>query len=242
MTSEMDEAKAAGTIGEYRAQAGIFTLLGRALEHEVDEAFLELLRTRLRAPLAEAGVELPDDMVNGQTAEVLEQLAVEFTGLFVAPGAISPYASVFETGAMAQEPSSRVNRWYTEAGFEFRRMLSGEFPDHVGTMLRFVAELYSAEADCWERGDDVAAGEIKVRRERFLLEELGGWVPGWCRIAASVAGHPFYERMLDLTGRVLWEELTLIAPPRRLRELSDLNARRPARLESSPEFRKASGL
>lgn len=242
MTLEMKKAETAKMIEENRAQAGIFTLLGRSLEYEVDEAFLELLRTTLREPLAEAGVELPDDLLHGPSAEVLEHLAVEFTGLFVAPGAISPYASVFETGAMAQEPSSRVNRWYTEAGFEFRRMLSGEFPDHVGTMLRFVAALYSAEADCLERGDDVAAEETKVRRERFLLEEVGGWVPGWCRIAASVAGHPFYERMLDLTGRVLWEELSMIAPPRRLRELSDLNARRPARLESSPEFRKASGL
>lgn len=242
MMSKNDKAGTGEKIEEYRAQAGVFTLLGRVLEHEVDETFLDLLRTTLREPLDEAGVVLPEDMLSGDPAAVADKLAVEFTALFVAPGAISPYASVFETGAMAQEPSSRVNRWYTDAGFEFTRIFSGEFPDHVGTMLRFVAEQFNAEADALESGDDHKAEEIKVRRERFLLEELGGWAPSWCRIAASVANHPFYEGILGLTERVLWEELSLIAPARRLRELSELNARRPARLDASPEYRKASGL
>lgn len=242
MMSKNETVEIGQTIEECRAQAGVFTLLGRALEHEVDSVFLALLRTTLKDPLGEAGVALPDDMQFGEPEQVLETLAVEFTGLFVAPGAISPYASVFEHGAMAQEPTSRVNRWYEEAGFEFRRVLSGEFPDHVGTMLQFVAAQFNAEADALDQGDAARAEEAKVRRERFLLEELGGWAPGWCRTAASVAGHPFYERMLSLTERVLWEELSLIAPARRLRELSELNARRPTRLDSSPEFRKASGL
>lgn len=229
-------------IGECKGQSALFRLLGRVLESEVDSALLELLRTTLREPLADVGLELPEDVLAGDPAAVLPTLEVEFTGLFVQPGAISPYASVFETGALFQEPCNRVAGWYREAGFRFQHVYSGEFPDHVGTMLVFVGTQFAAEADALESGDAAAAEAARVRRERFLIEEVGPWAPAWCRIAASVANHSFYAGVLALAERVVWEELSVIAPPRRLRELAEKNSRRPARLDASPEFRKASGL
>jgi len=160
----------------------------------------------------------------------------------VQPGAISPYASVFINGAMSQEPADRAARWYAEAGFAYRNVYSGEFPDHIGTMLAFVAVLFDRQAAALEQGDMTAADDWRVRRERFLLEEVGPWAVGWCRYARQAARHPFYAAMLDLTERVVWEELSLIAPPRRLKDLTQANARRPASFASSPDFRKASGL
>jgi TorA maturation chaperone TorD len=229
-------------LDECRAQSGLFRLLARTLEYEVDEAFLERLRGELREPLAESDAEVPDDIVSGDPKIVIENLAVEYTALFVQPGAISPYASVFETGSMFQEQCDRAARWYQENGFTFKHRFSGEFPDHAGTMLAFVSALFEREAEALEKEDEEGAESIRQARERFLIEEIGGWMPGWCKVAAQAAQHSFYERMLRLTERVLWDELTQAVPPRRMRELTEKNARGPTVIKKDPGFRKASGL
>ncbi|CAA6603666.1 hypothetical protein MTBLM1_110017 [Rhodospirillaceae bacterium LM-1] len=227
---------------ECKAQSALFRLLARTLEYEVDEAFLERLRGELQEPLAESGAPVPQDMLDGDANEIIANLAVEYTALFVQPGAISPYASVFETGSMAQVQCDRATRWYQENGFAFKHRYSGEFPDHVGTMLAFVSALFEREANALEQGDEALAEEIRQSRERFLIEEIGGWAPGWAKVAAQAAQHPFYEHMLNLTERVLWDELTQIVPPRRMRELTEKNARGPTVIKKDPGFRKASGL
>lgn len=225
---------------ECRAQAGLFALLARCLESEIDDRFLAALRNELCQPLAEVGVDPAD--LDGEPELVLGETAVEFTALFVAPGAASPYASAFQTGALFQEPADRVARWYADNGFVFRNAHSGEFPDHIGTMLAFVGKLYEAEAAALAGGRVEAARDVRDRRGRFLVEELGSWGPGWCRVAAAVAHHPFYRQILALTEQVLWEELSNLVSARKLRDLNTVNARGPARMPLNPDYRKASGL
>ncbi len=227
---------------ECKAQAALFKLLARSFEYEVDNDFLEHLKGELCDPLAESGAELPEDMMADDPEKVIADLAVEFTALFVQPGAISPYASVFQTGSMFQQQCDRAANWYRENGFVFKHRYSGEFPDHAGTMLSFVSALFEREAQALEGGDEEKAEDVRQSRERFLIEEMGEWIPGWCKVAAQAAQHPFYERMLNLTERVLWDELTQIVPPRRMRELTEKNARGPTVIKKDPGFRKASGL
>jgi TorA maturation chaperone TorD len=143
---------------------------------------------------------------------------------------------------MFQDPCDRAAHWYKENGFVFKHRYSGEFPDHAGTMLAFVSALFEREAQALENGSEDDAETIRQSRERFLIEEMGGWTPGWTRVAAKAAQHPFYQRMLDLTERVLWDELTQIVPPRRMRELTEKNAKGPTVIKKDPGFRKASGL
>jgi TorA maturation chaperone TorD len=173
---------------------------------------------------------------------LIETLAEEFTGLFVAPGCISPYASVFETGCMYKEPADRAFEAYREAGWEYQRRMSGEFPDHIGTMLGFCGLLADAEAESLVAGELRRADELKGMRERFLVDQLGSWAPGWCHLAAEAALHPFYQGVLNLTEALLWSELAQIVDRRRMRELAELNRREPKRLDYDADFRKASGL
>ena len=123
--------------------------------------------------------------------------------MFVAPGGIAPYASVFETGRMFQEPADRALAAYRQAGWDFRQIHSGEFPDHIGTMLAFLARLFEAENASLEQGGREEAESWKALRERFLLEELGPWAPGWCRRARKFALHEFYVHVLNLAEAAL---------------------------------------
>ena len=231
-----------GRAAECAATAGLYHLLGRCLEEEVDADFLALLKGPLRPALSEIGLVLDDSLLQSDTADGLENLAEEFTALFVAPGAVSPYRSVFEKGRNFQEPCDDAIAAYRQAGLEFRNRYSGEFPDHVGVMLGFVGWLAEREAESLEAADGVAAEAWRARREAFLLEQLGPWAPGWCRRARILAQHVFYRQVLELTERVLWHDLRALGDRRRLKELERLNRRAPVRLDYDADFRKASGL
>ncbi len=227
---------------ECDALAGLYRFLGRCLEEEVDADFLALLTGPLRPALTEIGLVLDDSLVQSDAAAFLASTAEEFTALFVAPGAVSPYRSVFEKGRNFQEPCDEAIAAYRQAGLEFQNRYSGEFPDHVGVMLGFVGWLAEREAESLGVADEVAADAWRVRRETFLLEQLGPWAPGWCRRARILAQHAFYRQVLELTERVLWHDLQALADRRRFKELERLNRRAPVRLDYDADFRKASGL
>jgi TorA maturation chaperone TorD len=237
-TAGVAESRAA----ECRAKAGLYGLLARILEEEIDQPLLDTLRGPLREPLAEAGVDPGPDFFGGDPGRLIEALAEEYAALFVVPGAVKPFASVFETGALFGKPCDKVAAAYREAGYEFRRRHSGEFPDHIGTMLGFVGRMLTDEAAALERGDEAATESCRKRREDFVVEHLGRWGPGWCHRARTAARHPFYAQVLGLAEKVLWEDISAAAGPRRLHKLAQLNGRPVKRLKYNAEFRKASGL
>tara|TARA_R110002167_G_scaffold213760_6_gene418378 strand:+ start:3888 stop:4646 length:759 start_codon:yes stop_codon:yes gene_type:complete len=230
-------------IDELEAQAGLYRLCGRLLEGEIDSPLLALLRGELREPLAEAGVITDTSFIEDSEEELLERLAQEYTGLLVAPGAAMPYASVFETGRMFQEPADRAEKAYRAAGWVFNNQLSGEFPDHVGVMLSFHAIQLQAQADACRVGDDEAAKSIEERSTGFLIEQVGSWVPGWCRMAAKASYEPFYQQLLTLVEQSLWVDLSAaVGSNEGLKKLAELNRREPPKLDYDADFRKASGL
>jgi putative dimethyl sulfoxide reductase chaperone len=230
------------SIAEREALAGLYRLVARCLEDEPDPALLRLLRGELREPLAEAGWHLTEEFLADPEDALLEALAIEYTGLFVAPGGVCPYASVFETGALFREPCDRAMDAYREAGFDYRRRLSGEFPDHLGTMLGFLGHLAAEEAQSWNRGDAAAAGQARQRHDTFLREQLGPWAPNCCRRAARATLTPFYRQLMQFTEQLLWQLLAEVADRRRFEELVALNRREPKKLDYNADFRKASGL
>ncbi len=244
MTSETITADdlAADRIEQLRAVAGLFGFFARCLEEEADANLINLIRGALRQPLAASGLIFDDEFYNVPTESLVETLAEEYTGLFVAPGCVSPYASVVETGCLFKEPADRAVAAYHLAGWDYRHRLSGEFPDHIGTMLGFYATLAQAEAESLTGGDISAADDSKARREEFLLHQLAEWGPGWCHRAAKAALHPFYRSILQMVEQALWSELEQLVDRRQLRTLAELNEREPKRLDYDADFRKASGL
>ncbi len=237
-----DPRESAEVIGELRAQAVVYRLVARLLEQEVDADLLRLLRGGLREPLASAGIAIDECALDGPEEETLERLAEEYTGLLVAPGGVSPYLSVFETGCMFREPCDRVIAAYRAAGWDYRRQYSGEFADHIGTMLGFVGILLDAQAGALERDNPAQADEIASRRIDFFTTLVAPWAPGWCQRAAAAALHPLYRQLLGFTGRLLWTDILGLVDRRQLRELQAANRREPGKLDYNADFRKASGI
>jgi len=227
---------------EVEARMAVYRLVGRCLEEEIDAGLLRLLRDSLRQPLQEAGWVLDPGFLEDPEEVVLESMAEEFTGLFVAPGGVSPYASVFETGCMYRDPSERVVTAYRQAGWDYRQRMSGEFPDHIGTMISFLGQLTATELEARQCGDLATATRARRSHDQFLVAELGPWGPGWCRRAAQAALLPFYSQLAQFTEQMLWQELAAATDRRRLKELVALNQREPKKLDYDADFRKASGI
>ncbi|MFQ5565489.1 MAG: molecular chaperone [Paracoccaceae bacterium] len=230
------------TVEVLEAQSGLYTLLGRCIESEVDADLLGLLRGALGDAVGEIGLDLGADVMNAPERQVLHTLAEEYTSLFVAPGAASPFRSVFESGRLFQTQADLAAAAYREAGFAFRNVHSGEFADHIGVMLTFVGRLLGLEAEALRDGDADAAAGWRARRERFLLRQLAPWAVGWCRRARACARHDFYRAILDIVERTVWEDASAIADVKTLKRLVAANKRPLMRPKSDPEFRKASGL
>ena len=241
--SEPDAPPAAAvSVAELQARSGLYQLLGRCLEAEVDATLLATLRGPLSVALAEIGVDLGADVRQGVPAVVLAALAEEFAGLFVVPGAVMPFRSAFETGRMFQPQSDLASAAYTEAGFAFHAHLSGEFPDHIAVMLAFVSQTLAHEAAALTAGDHAAATLWQQRRVRFLLRQIGPWAIGWCRRAGGATRHPFYRAILGLTEQVIWSDICEVADQATLKRLVTANRRPLMRQKTDPDFRKASGL
>lgn len=227
---------------EVSSLGSVFLFLGHCIEAELDADFIDLIRVDLRGPLEAAGLTFDDEFYKATSENLVEVLAEEYAALFVVPGCINPYASVFETGCMFKEAADRAIAAYHDAGWDYRRHMSGEFPDHIGTMLGFFGLLAEAEARSLAAGDISRADEYRAQRDRFLVEQLASWGPGWCRRASEAALHPFYTGLLQMTEQALWNEMEQVLDRRRLRELAELNQREPRRLDYDADFRKASGI
>lgn len=244
MASEIinDNISEKDRIEEVRGLAGMFGFFSRCIEEEADAALIDLVRGELRQPLALSGLVFDDEFYTIPTEVLVETLAEEYTGLFIAPGCVSPYASVVETGCLFKEPADRAVNAYHKAGWAYHHRMSGEFPDHIGTMLGFYANLAEAEAESLIEGNIARADDSRVQRDEFLLEQLAEWGPGWCQRAAQAALNPFYRKLLHMMEQALWFELERLVDRRRMRELAALNQREPKRLDYDADFRKASGL
>jgi TorA maturation chaperone TorD len=224
------------------ARGGLYTFLGRCLEGEVDHDLLQALRGPLGGVIDALGIDLGEDVRHGPDSAVLETLAGEYTSLLVAPGAVSPFRSVFESGRLFQPQADVAAAAYRESGFVFRNIHSGEFADHIAVMLAFMGRLFEREAAAFGAGDAGSAAVWRERRARFLLRQLASWAIGWCRRARYCAQHTFYCAILEVVEQTVWDDAAAIGDAKTLKRLAVANRRPLARQKSDPEFRKASGL
>lgn len=131
--------------------------------------------------------------------EGLQDLLVDYTRLFLAPGAnaAKPYASVWlEEGGGPPGPVSVVDL-YAAAGFE----VAGDFadlPDHIAAELEFLYLL-------------IFHGRGDLER-RFVAGHLGPWVRPFAHAVERYAQSRFYRDLARLTRRFVELEAQRPAP------------------------------
>lgn len=195
-----------GTIDEQTALARslIYGSLARVFRAEPDEALIdELRRPECVDAYAELGADLGEDFRSAPASELLHELGLEYTRLFIGPGThISAHESVFteidgDAGGLWGAATVRVKKFIESTGLVYANDYQ-DLPDHISAELEFMRRLIDWEVEHHRAGDGGAIRYGMRIQERFLDEHLGRWAPTLCRRIVDDAELPFYRVFADL--------------------------------------------
>lgn len=186
------------------ARSQVYGLLAAIFRAEPTEVFVEEIKgPRFSAVLSDLGIDLGSEFYDKPQAELLEELAIEFTRLFVGPGShISAHESVFINldggeGDHWGAATIAVKKFIETAGLDYEPSYSG-LPDHVSVELEFLQRLATWEAGKWSEGDTESAKGCANVQKKFIDEHLIEWVPKFCDEVVKKTEQPFYREFATL--------------------------------------------
>ncbi len=193
--------------------SNLYGFLAGLYRSEIQSSQLEsLLSPEMKPALEAVGIDLSDAFWRRPGEQVVEDLAVEFTALFLGPGGhISPHESVQREsrGLYWGDSTLAVRRFIASTGIEYSAQYTG-VPDHLSIELEFMAVLAQHEAKAWEDGDARAALNTLEYQQAFLEEHLGQWVGAFSAKVVEQAELRFYRDVAALTASfVASEELAV---------------------------------
>lgn len=215
MTAGQGAGTAVGADPEEMAQKAItrsnlYGLLAAIYRVEPTADLLRQIKhPRFLEALAGVGVTLEKDFLDAPEEQLLSDLAVEYTRLFIGPGKhISPHESVHRKGhdqSLWGRPTVEVKDFIESVGVELRPDYHG-MPDHISVELELMQKFTGAEAQAWQRGDHAEATMWLQREQEFTDKHLTSWVPAFCEQVVGQAELSFYREMAMLTKQVLETE------------------------------------
>lgn len=193
-----------------KARSEVYGLLATVFRAEPKAELIRQLKEEETArtleglgfPVADCFPDVPED-------QLLEDLAVEYTRLFVGPGPrISLYESVnANTGgrseaALWSERTVKVKNFIEGTGLSYARSFVG-LPDHVGVELEFMQRVAADEAEALLAGRDADAQTLFNIQRTFFSEHIGEWLSTLCDKVIANTREPFYESMAELSKAVV---------------------------------------
>lgn len=212
-TREIPSSTQAALASTAQQVGNLYGFLASLYRAEITQQQLHALRQpEMAAMLTAAGIDLQGDFWTQPDEQLLEELAVEFTALFLGPGGhISPHESVQieEHGVYWGDATTEVRRFITETGIEYDSDYKG-IPDHISVELEFLGELSRRESLAWGRGDTAAAGNCLAYQRDFLDEHLGQWVEKFCTQVVETAELSLYRDVAQVTAEFVRSEISAV--------------------------------
>jgi TorA maturation chaperone TorD len=194
-------------------RSNIYGLLSIIYRQEPTSALLQQMKSPVfREGLASAGLNLEEELLNQPEEKLLEDLAVEYTRLFLGPGQhISPHESVHheidggDWGRLWGKSTVEVKKFIETAGLEYTSAYTG-LPDHICVELEFMQEVIKRELQAWKEKDREGAIYCLKIEKKFIEEHMARWVPGFCDKIIEYAELSFYREMAKLTKSFMENE------------------------------------
>ena len=183
-------------------RSGLYRLLATIFRTELTaELLARLLDPDFQKDLAGAGVDTGSLSTLNPDETLLEELAVEFSRLFMGPGKhVSPYESVHmggDGGTLWGPRTSAVKKFIEQSGFAYDKEYH-DLPDHISVELEFMAHLTEQEAEAWETGDQENAVNCLRFQKEFMDRHLGLWVGRFADQVIELGEMPVYPQMAIL--------------------------------------------
>lgn len=194
------------------ARAGLYSFLARIFAREVDEELLgpllapetaELLRPF--APTFESDLRLR--LERDGRDRLLEDLAVEYSRLFLGPGRHLDLCESVQRPDVEEAQhwgphTVEVKRFIEHHGFHLFEDDS-RLPDHLSVELDFLAGIVGAELQARRDGDGPRTEQARLIEKTFLREHLLVWGPRVAAEAERESRETLYREVARITRRFL---------------------------------------
>lgn len=219
----MDKTENNKTADNALQRSHIYNFLATIYHQEMSTDLLRQIKEpQFLEALAGMGVKLEDEILNEDEDQVIQNLAVEYTRLFLGPGKhVSPFESVHheradgDWGKLWGADTAAVKRFIETTGLEYQSGYEG-LPDHIAVELEFMHKLTERETRAWNEGDNEGAIYCLKVEKKFIEEHLDRWVPLFCEKVTAEAELPFYREIAEITKAFLElerEEIEKYLPP-----------------------------
>ncbi len=180
----------------------LYGLLATVFRREPSAEFLCQMKTpELVVALSGAGVDIGDEFETGRFVDIAEDLAIEYTRLFLGPGKhISPHESVQlkrGSGILWGVETSAVRQAYRDAGFDMGEEET-DIPDHISVELDFLSLLAKEESQAWTDRNQEDAAKLLHLQHGFISNHIGKWVGIFCAKVKEQAEFAYYPAFADL--------------------------------------------
>ncbi len=191
---------------EARHRSDIYGLLATIYGQEITSDLLGQIKApQFLGALSVLEIEGIDGLMQKPEAELLEDLAVEYTRLFLGPGKhISPHESVHhqredgQWGKLWGKSTVEVKKFIEATGLSYTDDYKG-LPDHISVEFEFMQLLILAEEQAWMDEDRDKAVACRQVEKKFIEEHLINWIPNFCEKVVQEAELPFYKAVATLT-------------------------------------------
>lgn len=201
-------------------RSNIYRLLDRLFRREIDETFLEVLKS-----IAEEGECSPATAAawgsfrkapdNG-SQDILTDFAVDFARIFlgagIAQGTVAyPYESVYTSRdqLVMQDAYEKVLKIYRRHGIT--KTEADLYEDHISLELEFMAFLCDEAVAFLEKNDQASFEENLKEQRSFFKEHLANWVFNFTEAIREVAGDSIYSSAASILDGFIEEEKQLLS-------------------------------
>ncbi|MES9924966.1 MAG: molecular chaperone TorD family protein [Candidatus Thiodiazotropha endolucinida] len=192
-----------------KTRSDMYGLLTLVFRQEPSEAFINELRgPRLSGAFSDMELEMGGFFYSEPVSTIADQLALEFSRLFIGPGRhISAHESIFtevdgDSGGLWGARTVEVKKFIETTGLDYASQFTG-LPDHISVELEFMQKLADWEADKWIEMDRISAEYCLSIQRMFLQQHILAWIPKFCDAVIAQADIPFYRELAELTKNFL---------------------------------------
>jgi len=198
------------------ARESLYRLLARLYILEVDLPLLTAMQSMTfppapSIPALEEGYGLLSGYLSRSGGDALEDLAVDYAGVFLAAGiahglAAFPYESVYLSKEhMHGQPADQwIAAAYAKRGLTLRPTLPKAPEDHAAMELAYMARLCRESIEAPGRGEG-----LFLEQKAFFQAHLNRWMPLFCQDVVRYAQTDFYRGLGQITAGFLQGEAQL---------------------------------
>lgn len=193
-----------------RQRSHIYGLLSLLYRREPNVKLVDFLRNQRTFESLSENDESLDERVprRAYSKEMAEQLAVDYTSLFVAPGkkvALNESIQWNNDGLFLGKSAVEIKAFLKSLGITVDSEWKG-FADHISVEFEVMRKMALYEDTAVEEDDKTRAEKCRMLQIDFFNSHISRWIPRICDQIIARANTPFYRELATLTKAFIQHE------------------------------------